>query len=82
MSDLDTIFESHAETVWRIVYRLLADNDDARDCYQQTFLDAMQIDPRSVGNWQAILSQIATSPRNGRTTFSLQASCAIPSGLQ
>ncbi len=60
MSDLDSIFESHAVTVWRIAYRLLNDESDAQDCYQQTFLDAMGLDPRSVHNWSAVLRRIVT----------------------
>lgn len=50
----------HADDVWRIVIRLVSDPDDARDCYQQTFADALKIPGGKVENWRGILCRIAT----------------------
>lgn len=50
----------HSGSVWHTAYRLLNDTEDARECFQQTFLDALKIDPATVGNWRAVLCRIAT----------------------
>ena len=40
--------------------RLLSNEQDARDCYQQTFLEATRLRNESVNNWRSLLSSIAT----------------------
>jgi RNA polymerase sigma-70 factor (ECF subfamily) len=61
MSDLDAIVEVHSEAVWRTVYRLVNHYDDARDCYQETFLAALHLARKGeVGNWRTALLAIAT----------------------
>lgn len=40
MPELIAIVAAHADTVWRIAVRLLNNEQDALDCYQQTFLEA------------------------------------------
>ncbi|MEO1524957.1 MAG: sigma-70 family RNA polymerase sigma factor [Planctomycetota bacterium] len=50
----------HADDVWRTLYRLLNDPDDARECYQQTFLEAIKLDDSGVADWRALLKRIAT----------------------
>src|SRR4051794_27548866 len=54
------IIAAHADAVWRTVYRLLNNREDALDCYQQTFVDAMRLDGRNVRNWKSTLCCIAT----------------------
>jgi RNA polymerase sigma factor (sigma-70 family) len=54
------IVAAHADAVWRTVYRLLNNREDALDCYQQTFVDAMRLDGRNVRNWKSTLCCIAT----------------------
>ncbi|MFK8112751.1 MAG: RNA polymerase sigma factor [Rubripirellula sp.] len=49
-----------ADDVWRIVYRLLNDPEEARECYQQAFLDGLRLDADSVQNWRAMMCRIAT----------------------
>ncbi|MEM1070098.1 MAG: sigma-70 family RNA polymerase sigma factor [Planctomycetota bacterium] len=51
---------NHLAEVWRTVYRLLGNTEDARECLQQTFVDAMRIDLDTVQSWRAVLCQIAT----------------------
>lgn len=54
------IVAAHGDRVWSIVFRILGDEHDARDCYQQTFLDALSVDSSGVKNWEAMLCRIAT----------------------
>ncbi|MEM1027110.1 MAG: sigma-70 family RNA polymerase sigma factor [Planctomycetota bacterium] len=61
MTDWHAIVTEHGPVVWRAVYRLLGDEDLARDCYQETFLAAMRLDQSApVENWQAMLRTIGT----------------------
>lgn len=50
----------HSEHVWRTVVRLLGDSEDARECFQQTFVDGLRLEPSTVRNWRAVLCRIAT----------------------
>jgi RNA polymerase sigma-70 factor (ECF subfamily) len=52
--------QTHGETVWRIAVRLLGNEEDARDCYQQTFFEALRLRNQPVDNWRSLLSSIAT----------------------
>ncbi len=61
MSDLNEIVAAHSDAVWRTVYRLLNDRDDALDCYQETFLAAQQLATSGrVQHWRTLLVRIAT----------------------
>jgi RNA polymerase sigma factor (sigma-70 family) len=61
MSDLSQIVADHSDAVWRTVYRLLNDRDDALDCFQETFLAAQRLaSGSSVKAWRALLVRIAT----------------------
>jgi len=62
LTDWATIVEHHGPDVWRTAYRLLSDRDDANDCYQETFLQAVQYERRQqVSCWPAVLRKIATT---------------------
>ena len=54
------IVAEQGERVWRLVFRLLGNENDAKDCYQQTFLDAFRMDSTKVRNWEAMLCKIAS----------------------
>lgn len=60
MPEIDEIVAAHADIVWRIAVRLLSNEQDARDCYQQTFLEATRLRNESVSNWRSLLCSIAT----------------------
>lgn len=60
MSDISKIVAAHADIVWRTAVKLLSNEEDARDCYQQTFLDAMRLDADTINNWRSVLCSIAT----------------------
>lgn len=62
MVDWPGIAREHAPLVWRTVYRLLASEADAADCFQETFVSAMQVASRqAVSNWPGLLQKLATS---------------------
>lgn len=60
MPNLEAIVAENADVVWRIACQLLSNEDDARDCYQQTFLDAMRLEAKSVKDWRSMLCRITT----------------------
>lgn len=60
MSDIEAVLREHGDAVWQTIYRIWPNESDARDCYQQTFLDVMRIDESKVKNWRALLCRIAT----------------------
>lgn len=61
MIDWPTIVADHGPAVWRTVYRLVSDREDADDCYQETFLQVAQYaSKQTVSNWAALLKRIAT----------------------
>ncbi len=61
MPDAQALIEQHGDAVWRIAVRLLGDTEDAKDCYQETFLAAIRLTREdAVKNWSALLKRIAT----------------------
>jgi RNA polymerase sigma-70 factor (ECF subfamily) len=61
MMDWASILAAHGSRVWRTVYRLLDHDADALDCYQETFLAALQIpEPGGVEDWASFLVSLAT----------------------
>ena len=62
MIDWDTIVAQHGPDVWRTAYRLISDREQANDCYQETFLQAVAYARRhQVENWGSVLKRIATA---------------------
>ncbi|HEX4145658.1 MAG TPA: RNA polymerase sigma factor [Pirellulales bacterium] len=61
MSDLTEIIRAHSDAVWRAAYRLLGHREDALDCYQETFLAALQLARKGeIRHWRTLLVRIAT----------------------
>jgi RNA polymerase sigma-70 factor (ECF subfamily) len=61
MIDWASILAVHGSRVWRTVYRLLDHDADALDCYQETFLAALQIpEPEAIDDWSSFLVSLAT----------------------
>ena len=61
MPEPEALLQAHGDMVWRTVYRMLGDRDDAHDCYQDTFLDALRVaQSKPVTHWPALLRKIAT----------------------
>jgi len=60
MIDWEDIVARHGPAVWRTVWRLLSNDADALDCYQQVFLDVVELSRReTILDWSAILRRIA-----------------------
>jgi RNA polymerase sigma-70 factor, ECF subfamily len=62
MTDWDAIVREFGPTVWRTACRLLTREADAADCFQRTFLSAVELDAAEpVRNWHAALKRLATA---------------------
>src|SRR5256885_15383646 len=64
MMDWTVIVHEHGPAVWRTLWRLLGNRADADECFQETFLTALQYSRgqgRGVLSWSGLLQTIATS---------------------
>jgi RNA polymerase sigma factor (sigma-70 family) len=62
MIDWDDTIRREGPAVWRTVYRLVRNQADADECFQETFLAALEVSNRQpVRNWTALLQRLATS---------------------
>ena len=62
MVDWDGIVSRDGPAVWRTVYRLLGNRADAEDCFQETFLAAVQVWRREPVDYpHALLQRLATT---------------------
>ena len=62
MVDWEGIVEHDGPAVWRTVYRLLGRRADAEECFQETFLAALELWRRqSVRNPRGVLLRLATA---------------------
>jgi RNA polymerase sigma-70 factor, ECF subfamily len=61
MTDWEGIVAAHRGLVWRTVYRLVGNHPDADDCFQETFVSALEVARRQVvRSWPALLTCLAT----------------------
>ena len=62
MTDWDTLVAQEGPTVWRILWKLLGDRADVEDCFQETFVTAVELSRReAVTSWPAVLIRMATA---------------------
>ncbi len=62
MQDWQTIVAECGPLVWRTAYRLLGNHADAADCFQETFLAALELSRRQpVRNMSGLLVRLATT---------------------
>jgi RNA polymerase sigma-70 factor (ECF subfamily) len=55
------ILDEHGKAVWNTAYRLLGNDADASDCFQQTFADALTFTKKqNIKNFRALLLKLAT----------------------
>jgi len=60
--DWQIIVEKHGLAVWQTAYRLLGNRTDAADCFQETFICALEISQRQrIQNFSALLTRLATT---------------------
>ena len=56
MTAWDDIVSRHGRVVWETAWRMLGNHADALDCYQRSFLDAVEVARReTVRDWPALL---------------------------
>ena len=60
--DWQGIVKKHGPLIWQTAYRLLGNHADAADCFQETFVSALQFSRRQrVRNFSALLAWLATA---------------------
>jgi RNA polymerase sigma-70 factor (ECF subfamily) len=60
--DWAQLLEAHGRIVWKTVYRLVNDEADAADCFQETFVAALQYSrSHTIQNWPGLLKRLATA---------------------
>jgi RNA polymerase sigma-70 factor (ECF subfamily) len=61
MTDWSQIVHEHGPMVWRTIDRLLAHEADTADCFQRTFIAALELSHREpIRHWPAALKRVAT----------------------
>jgi RNA polymerase sigma-70 factor (ECF subfamily) len=61
MTDWSQIVEQLGPLVWRTAFRLLTNEPDAADCFQRTFVSALELEKKEiVRNWPGLLRRLAT----------------------
>ena len=62
MDDWQAMVAQYGPLVWKTAYRLLAHREDTADCFQDTFLCALEVARRQeICNWAGLLQRLATS---------------------
>jgi RNA polymerase sigma-70 factor, ECF subfamily len=62
MTDWSEIVGRHGPLVWRTAWRLLHRDADVADCFQRTFLSAVELSRREeIRDWAAVLCRLATA---------------------
>jgi RNA polymerase sigma-70 factor (ECF subfamily) len=60
--DWQVIIKKHGPAVWQTAYRLLGNREDAADCYQETFVSALDFcRHQRVRNFSGLLARLATT---------------------
>ncbi len=84
--DWQRIIEKHGPAVWQTAYRLLGNRTDAADCFQETFVCALELSQRQrIRSFSALLRRLATTRaidrlrRRFRRSHCEAVSTAVPS---
>jgi DNA-directed RNA polymerase specialized sigma24 family protein len=90
-TDWSAIVHDHGATVWRLARRLLDDEADASDCFQETFVAALTASRSApVANWPGFLRKLCTARamdllrrriRDRRRTAHLAAADSLATGI-
>lgn len=60
--DWQVIIEEHGQIVWQTAYRLLGNHSETADCFQETFLCALEVaQHQRVRSFPALLARLATT---------------------
>jgi RNA polymerase sigma-70 factor, ECF subfamily len=62
MTDWSQLVQEHGPVVWRTVRRLVNHDADAADCFQRTFVSALELSrAEAIRNWPGLLKRLATA---------------------
>lgn len=62
MTDWSDIVRQHGPLVWKTAHRLLSNDADASDCFQDAFVSAWELSQREqIQNWPAALKRLTTA---------------------
>lgn len=62
MANWQEILSQEGAVVWQTAYRILGHRADTEECYQETFLAALEVSRREVvRSWRALLQRLATA---------------------
>jgi RNA polymerase sigma-70 factor (ECF subfamily) len=62
MTNLSQIVQQHGPIVWKTIRRLVNHDADGADCFQRTFVSALQVScTQAVHNWPGLLKRLATA---------------------
>lgn len=62
MTDWSDIVRQHGPLVWKTAYRLLSNDADASDCFQDAFVSALKLSRREpIRHWPATLKRLTTA---------------------
>ena len=62
MTDWSKVVREHGPIVWKTAYRLLGNDADAADCFQNAFVSALEVVRKeAVRSWPALLKRLATA---------------------
>jgi RNA polymerase sigma-70 factor (ECF subfamily) len=62
MTNWSQIVQEHGPVVWRTAHRLLGNEADEADCFQRTFVSALELARKErIRNWPPLLKRLATA---------------------
>ena len=62
MADWSEIVQQHGWVVWKTAHRLLCNEADVADCFQNTFVSALKLSrTEAIRHWPALLRRLATA---------------------
>lgn len=62
MADWSSIVQQYGRLVWETVYRFVENEADAADCFQETFVSALEFSRKeTVRNWPGLLKRLAAT---------------------
>jgi RNA polymerase sigma-70 factor (ECF subfamily) len=62
MTDWSQIVQQHGPMVWKTIRRLVDHEADGADCFQRTFVSALEVSrTEAVRNWPGLLKRLATA---------------------
>ena len=62
MTDWSAVVREYGPLVWQTAYRLLGNDSDTADCFQEVFVSAVKLSRRQhIDHWPGLLQRVATT---------------------